>query len=123
MKGRVEHQHQCWLFEWFFYAHRELWGCMWAVPNGGKRSKAEAARLKAEGVIAGVFDVTLAVARGGFHGMFIELKAPKTAVSARGRVSDDQKDHQVRMESQGYKCVVCWGWQEARDAITEYLKS
>ena len=37
---------------------------IWAVPNGGLRSKSEAARLKWTGVLAGVFDLTLALPKG-----------------------------------------------------------
>ena len=39
---------------------------IWSVyPNGGLRSKSEAARLKWTGVLAGVFDLTLAICPKG----------------------------------------------------------
>ena len=44
------------------------------VPNGGSRNKIEAARLRAQGVKSGVPDLCLPVARGGNHGLYIELK-------------------------------------------------
>lgn len=44
-----------------------------AVPNGGKRSRVEAARMKGMGVKAGVPDLCI-VYRGKSH--FIELKSP-----------------------------------------------
>ena len=37
---------------------------IWHVPNGGLRTKAEAARLKWIGVLAGVLDLTLVLAGG-----------------------------------------------------------
>src|SRR5437870_1942292 len=45
----------------------ELVGLM-HVPNGGKRTKAVAAKLKATGVRAGYPDLVLDVARGLYHG-------------------------------------------------------
>ena len=72
------------MFTWAFYeaaAHPELKN-LFAVPNGGLRSKTEAARLKAAGVKAGVPDIMLAVARCGFHGLFIEMKVGKNKTSA-----------------------------------------
>ena len=45
------------------------------VPNGGQRSKATAAALKGQGVKAGVSDLVVALARGGYHGLYLEFKA------------------------------------------------
>ena len=47
---------------------------MYAIPNGGSRHVIEAANLKRQGVKAGVFDVCLPVAKGVYHGMYLELK-------------------------------------------------
>lgn len=54
-----------------------------AIPNGGSRDKREAARLKWQGVLAGMPDLII-LHDGRTFG--IELKAPK------GRLSDAQKD-------------------------------
>ena len=65
-----ESQEQQALFSWAEYAkglHPEL-GLLYHIPNGGKRDKLEAARLKLEGVKAGVPDLCLPVARGGAQG-------------------------------------------------------
>ena len=62
-------EQQC-LFRWAaFQSGRfpEL-ALLYHVPNGGSRKKAEAGRFRAEGVKAGVPDLCLPVARGGFHG-------------------------------------------------------
>lgn len=45
------------------------------IPNGGKRTKTEAARFRAAGVRSGVPDLFLPCARGGYHGLWIEMKA------------------------------------------------
>jgi hypothetical protein len=57
---------------------------IFAVPNGGLRSKAEAARLKWTGVLAGVPDLVM-IAPGG-RAFFLETK------TATGRLSDEQRD-------------------------------
>lgn len=113
----LEHQAQVALFQWCGYQSRrypEL-ALLFAIPNGGARSLSQGARLKAEGVKAGIPDMLLPVARGGFHGFFIELKAPD------GTVQDNQKKWAADLAAQGYKAEVIYGWQNARDALIEYL--
>lgn len=113
-----ESQEQIALFQWagYFtnkYPELEL---MHHIPNGGKRAKTTAVRLKKEGVVAGVSDVFLPVARSGYHGLYIEMKAKG------GKLSDNQKWWIKATMDQGYKSIVCFGWEEARDVIVEYLE-
>lgn len=86
-----------------------------AIPNGGHRHKATAARLKAAGVKAGVPDICLPVARGDWHGLYIELKVGKNKLTEAQR---RWKDDLIRY---GYLALVCYGWEEARDVIEWYL--
>jgi len=95
---------------------------LFAIPNGGSRHKAEAGKLKAMGVKAGVSDIFLPVTKSGCSGMWIELKRPVSVGKAKGIASDDQNIWLEKMRSQGYKGIVCYGWIEARDAILKYLK-
>ena len=87
------------------------------IANGGSRGKAEAARFKAEGVKAGVPDLFLPVARGPYHGLFIEMKRQKG-----GKVSDAQKAWISALIDQGYLAVVCYGWKDAAELIEDYLE-
>lgn len=96
-------------------AHPEL-ALLFAVPNGGHRSKATAGRLKAEGVKAGVPDLCLPVPRGGSHGLFVELKRRKGSTT-----SPEQREWLSRLAGQGYATVVAKGWDEAAESITRYL--
>ena len=65
-----EHDQQVAVVEWC-----KLHGVpIFAIPNGGKRSKSEACRFAMEGVSAGVPDLFIPVPRGGYHGLFIEMK-------------------------------------------------
>ena len=85
------------------------------VPNGGRRDKVTAARLKAQGVKPGVPDLFLPVARHGKHGLWIELK---TAV---GRPSLNQCEWIGDLKDQGYEAYICYGWEEARGVLEAYL--
>jgi hypothetical protein len=90
---------------------------LFAIPNGGLRNKIIAAKLKATGVKAGVPDMFLPVARGDFHGLFIELKKDQ-----KQTLSNEQKDWFRKLQEEGYECVVCFGWQHAVNNIISYLK-
>lgn len=114
----TEHDEQVALMQWVEYAvsaHPEL-RLIFAVPNGGARHKVTAAKLKAEGVKAGVQDLAMLVPRGTFHGLLIEMKRRKGGV-----LSAEQKWWRDELHAQGYQTVVCKGWESARDAILEYL--
>lgn len=115
----IEHTEQVTLMKWWALAHK-LFGIseqlLFAIPNGGQRNLLVAAKLKAEGVRAGVPDLFLAARRSGFGGLFIEMKKPKG-----GRVSDNQKTMITLLEEQGYKAIVCKGWIEAKQHIENYL--
>ena len=88
-----------------------------SIPNGGYLlSPSAASKLKATGLSAGVPDLMLPVARGGYHGLFIELKRLKG-----GRVSPEQRWWAERLNSEGYLAVVCYGWNDARQIIESYL--
>lgn len=96
--------------------HPEL-DLLMAYPIGGYRGKATAAKMKAEGGKAGVPDLFLPCARGGCHGMFLELK--------RADHSNHETPLQVawreRLTAEGYHCVVAYGAVEAMQSILEYI--
>lgn len=78
----------------------EEFAILFAVPNGGKRNKTEAARLKRQGVLAGVSDLIL-VSLGRVD--FIEVKLERSLIQDREtRQSDSQKDFQAKVESLGH---------------------
>lgn len=88
---------------------------MYHVPNGGKRDKATAIGLKRQGVKAGVPDIHLPVPRGGYHGLYIELKAGKNTTTG------NQERWLGFLRRQGYFTAVCYGWQVAAGLIERYL--
>lgn len=114
----TESQEQCTLITWCEHnqhIHPELEWIM-HVPNGGQRNPREAARLKREGVNPGFPDLFLPVPRKGHHGLMIEMKR-KTG----GVVSKDQKDWINHLTANGYRAVVCKGWEQARAELLDYL--
>lgn len=89
-----------------------------AIPNGGKRDKITAGNLVLEGVLAGVPDLMLPVARQGFHGLYLEMKKPKDY-----KVADNQVKIISRLRAEGYRVEVGVGWLEAWNILLDYIFS
>lgn len=116
----AEHREQVALMQWWALACRSYGvpeSMLFAIPNGGRRDPVTGARLKAEGVRAGIPDLFLAVPRCGHGGLFIEMKK-----AHGGRVSDAQTVCLGQLERMGYRVAVCHGWEKAREAIEAYLR-
>lgn len=112
-----EHQEQVTLFAWARLEESRFpeLSLLFAVPNGGARNVVTGQRLKQEGVKRGVPDVWLPVARCGYHGLVIELKAGK------GRPTAEQKAWLKALAAQGWLTQVCVGFEAARDVLVRYL--
>lgn len=125
MGPATEDAHQVALFEWAAMNEKRYPDLrkLYAIPNGGERNKIVAAKLKAQGVRAGVLDISLDVARHGFHGLRIELKRPGNVALGQkpGRCSPEQNQRISDLVDDGYKVAVCFGWEPARDVLVEYL--
>ena len=112
-----EHIEQVKLFNWAREKeplHLHL-GLMFAIPNGGKRHIGVATKLRQEGVKSGVPDIFLAVPKNDKHGLFIEMKYGKN------KLSTNQLWWVSSLRVEGYATAVCYGFEEARDVIIEYL--
>lgn len=86
---------------WFRMQYPHLTPLLVAIPNGGKRSRFEAAIMKGEGVTAGVPDLLLALPSGNSHGLFIEMKSPT------GKLTDNQRCQIAAFNLVGYPTVIC----------------
>lgn len=113
MKKYTEHQIQKSVMTWASYIP-EL-RLLFAIPNGGFRTKSEAGRFKAEGVKAGVPDLFLPVARHQYHGLFLEMK------TVHGKVRPNQREWHEKLIEQGYKVSVCHSFDEAQKTLTQYI--
>lgn len=78
---------------------------VFAIPNGGRRDAVTGAKLKAEGVSAGVADLIILLPIGNV--LFVEVK------TAKGRQSPEQKAFQERVEKLGFNYVI---WRSVEDA-------
>ncbi len=114
--GSESHEQRT-LVAWWQAVRRQWPGAvLFAIPNGGARSAVTGARLRAEGVVAGIPDLFLAAPRGSSHGLFIEMKR-----AHGGSVDKAQKAAMALLESQGYECAVCRGFEAARGRIEAYM--
>lgn len=108
-----EHDIQSTCVNWFRYQYPKH--LIYAIPNGGQRNAIVAAKLKKEGVLAGVPDLHIPVARKGFHGLYIEMKAGKN------KPSDNQLTIMGKLRNEGYKCEVCWNLDEFIKVVMNYF--
>lgn len=97
----TEHEEQRLFIQWFRQTYPGT--IIFAIPNGGARSAATAARLKAEGVLPGVPDLFVPA-----WGLWIEMKRAKG-----GKVSPEQKEWHDYLASCGYRVIVCRGCPDA----------
>ena len=117
--NHLESNEQISLFQWAKLAqgqHPEL-KLLHAIGNGnGRTSVIQGARMKREGVLAGVSDIFLPVSWGGYHGLYIELKVKGNTTTP------SQKWWIAETSKQGYYSTVCFGWIEAKEIIARYLE-
>ena len=85
------------------------------IPNGGRRNAKEAAKFKRMGVLAGVADLHLPVARGGYHGLYIEMKYDD------GRILESQKSFLKAAAAEGNYCIVCYSAADAIEILDLYM--
>ena len=85
------------------------------IPNGGKRSKSEAALLKKMGVESGIPDLFIAKSNSRFNGLFIEMKAEKGKPTAKQIVIRN------KLKSERYEVLLCRNFSEAYEAFKVYL--
>lgn len=71
--------------------------------------------MKAEGARKGTLDMQLTVARGGYHGLWIENKTED------GKLTYDQINHRDHLMSQGYSFRLCRSLNDFVTAVTFYL--
>ena len=85
------------------------------IPNEGKRSFRQMQALKSIGLRKGVPDLLLPVARGVYHGLWIEMKAKN------GKTTKEQEGWMEALRKQGYVATVCYGAENAIECLKWYL--
>lgn len=116
--AQSEHRLQADCVTWFRLRYPELGKLLFAIPNGGMRSKATGAKLKEEGMLRGVPDLFFACPspNKGWHGMFIEMKN-----GTAPRATKEQEELMEMYTRRGYYCRLCRSFDEFMDIMEKYL--
>lgn len=118
----LEHESQAAVFNWFSMAFPRLEMFFISYTSGamlgGKNKYGGINKLKKEGWRSGVPDFAIFVPVGGFHGLFIEMKADKKTDKS---LSVDQVKYLTALTSQGYFTARCSGFNEAMECIKNYM--
>ena len=118
-RQELEHKEQAHLIQWadtvITQQHPNA-GKLFAIPNGGHRNKHVALKLKEEGVRAGVLDLFFPEARGGYFGLWIEMKVRpnKPTLEQLARIQQHLDD--------GYYAAVCYNHEQAQTLLLWYLE-
>jgi len=102
-----EHLEQARLVMWFRQTYPNT--LIFAIPNGGLRSKSSALKLKVEGVVPGIPDLFIPAWR-----VWVEMKKEKGGV-----VSKEQQKMIKYLQSVNYCVIVCLGAEDAKTQLTE----
>jgi hypothetical protein len=111
-----EHEHQKTVIQWRNTEGARLPGIerLHAIPNGGKRSTAVAAKLKAEGALEGVSDLFLPHPERGYHGLYIEVKR------IGRRATPEQVKFLYGVAAEGYCAFECQGANATIETLRWY---
>ena len=116
---------------WFRYQYPKLSLILFAVPNGGSRTRRtivragrvityspEIQQMKKEGLTPGVADLILLTPSKGYASLCIEMKTTEKGSQQR----ESQKIWQQAAEEAGNKYVVCRTLEEFIDVVNDYLQ-
>lgn len=113
-KYKSESQHQAAVVKWFWNTFKEYRGLLYHNFNN-PRNAVNGAQLVALGLMKGNPDLTLAVPRGGFGALYLELKKPGEKPRA------DQVKQMERLAKAGNKVAWSDNAEEAAEIIVKYL--
>jgi hypothetical protein len=103
-------------------------------PSGMKLNIGQAVKLKRMGYRAGTPDLAILEPRGGFHGLFIELKTEDGVLQPNqeelfielktedGVLQPNQKEFLRELIDRKYHATICFGFDEAQRTIINYMK-
>ena len=111
----LEHNLQTRCVRWFRLQYPNMRHNLFAVPNGGYRTKTTAAQLKEEGQLAGVADLILLRRKGKCGALLLEAKV-------KGNYqSDAQREWQRLIEADGYEYRVFRSLEEFSAIVNNYI--
>ena len=120
---RVEDGEQIALVSWFALQYPGF--VLFAIPNGLVRNRNQAIFMHRMGLVSGMPDLFLCRPVGEYAGLFIELKRPAFITHEgkmdKGKLTVAQADMLLHLTQVGYQALVCYGFEEAKRAIIDYM--
>jgi hypothetical protein len=116
-KGKAassEHDLQVECLRWLRYAHPGV--LCYAIPNGSYKTITTARAMRDEGLKAGMPDLHIPIARGGYHSLYIEMKNGKA-----GKLSEAQKEVLEILRRERNKVAICRNLEEFQEEINKYF--
>lgn len=115
-RNDLEHRLQRQMVKWFRLQYPDMKHNLFSVPNGGLRDEITAAKMKAEGQLAGVSDLILLKSNRFYGALLIETKTKE------GRQSDLQKEWERKITNDGYKYVIVRSLDDFMREVNQYIK-
>ena len=109
MKRPLEHDEQVRFVCWFRRNYPEY--KIFAIPNGGKRGKIEALKLKNEGVLKGVHDLHIPALK-----LWVEMKRDH-----KEKPTDEQLEWGEYVESIGHYWILGLGFEDAKNKAKSFI--
>ena len=85
-------------------------------PNGGVSSPRQKAKFTRMNTLSGFPDLECFIAKGRYHGLYVELKRSKGGV-----VSANQKEILTMLDEEGYCTTVARGYDKAVEVVVQYM--
>lgn len=114
-KNPKEWEEQAAVFDWWKNAYPKHIRLFHHSPMEGERKVVTGVFLKRQGMQCGYPDIAIAIPRGPFHGLYIELKVPPR------KPTPEQLQMLKELSEQGYLAVICNGADAAIDQISNYM--
>jgi hypothetical protein len=116
MSREYEHALQSGCVLWFNLQYPQYAGLLFAVPNGGFRSKRTAVKIKEEGGVSGVADLILLIPTEYYSGLCIEMKVGKN------KQSENQKQWGNKVTTMGYAYIVIRTFDSFKELVETYIR-
>jgi hypothetical protein len=116
---RIEQEHQIAVVHYLRVRYPSV---VFTCAPGNAKSARQGAINKQMGYTPGIPDLLIFYPCGIWHGLTIEMKAPKGPTNKKGYPSKEQKEIGASLRNIGYRHEVCYGSDEAIKVIDDYFK-
>ena len=107
------------LVAWFDFNYPHLCHLLIHVANESMMPPQGRVKAKKKGLRSGVPDLMLLKKNGEYSGLMLELKRKD---GTKGRPSKSQKMYNIELAEEGFCTTFCYGLDEAKKCIKEYLQ-